>query len=351
MVQQVLPERRSAIDSVLKGLQVASAAYGLKSEYEQNKLRQKQMELAQSEEERAKKRDELTGLDITQRKRNVWLAQEGIIPQQDFNDKYYKVDDTKLEKFMQQYKDFPWQPIKMRVESPESETGFVEVTSIPKEDLKAAQQMHIQTEQLIAEQDRNRLLSGGKTQPKPTPTAGTFSAAGFAERVGMANQAFDDLEDTGFNRSSLGTSLLSALAEPAGEFGEGCKSDELKMWEQSTRNFVNAILRRESGAAISPSEFENASKQYFPMWGDSGLVKEQKRRNRLLVQSALTREAQFGLTGEIQPLLHSAQMSITGVSQPFKNTLRDTSILPKAMATQQQPQNDVDFLNQYVGGR
>ncbi len=50
--------------------------------------------------------------------------------------------------------------------------------------------------------------------------------------------------------------------------------------EQAQRDFVNAVLRQESGAVISPSEFDNAQKQYFPQPGDSQAVIKQKARNR-----------------------------------------------------------------------
>lgn len=50
--------------------------------------------------------------------------------------------------------------------------------------------------------------------------------------------------------------------------------------EQAQRDFVNAVLRQESGAAISQSEFDNAQKQYFPQPGDSAAVIKQKSRNR-----------------------------------------------------------------------
>lgn len=49
---------------------------------------------------------------------------------------------------------------------------------------------------------------------------------------------------------------------------------------QAQRDFVNALLRKESGAAISQGEFENAQKQYFPQPGDSPEVIAQKRLNR-----------------------------------------------------------------------
>jgi hypothetical protein len=50
--------------------------------------------------------------------------------------------------------------------------------------------------------------------------------------------------------------------------------------EQSQRDFVNAILRQESGAVINPDEFKNAQKQYFPQPGDGPQVIAQKKKNR-----------------------------------------------------------------------
>ena len=49
---------------------------------------------------------------------------------------------------------------------------------------------------------------------------------------------------------------------------------------QAKRDFVNAVLRRESGAVIAPSEFANADRQYFPQIGDSAQVRAQKAANR-----------------------------------------------------------------------
>ncbi len=58
------------------------------------------------------------------------------------------------------------------------------------------------------------------------------------------------------------------------------KSQKYKQVEQAQRDFINATLRRESGAAIADSEFENAQKQYFPQLGDTKEVVKQKQRNR-----------------------------------------------------------------------
>lgn len=50
--------------------------------------------------------------------------------------------------------------------------------------------------------------------------------------------------------------------------------------DQAQRDFVNATLRRESGAAISASEFVSARQQYFPQPGDLPAVVKQKADNR-----------------------------------------------------------------------
>lgn len=51
---------------------------------------------------------------------------------------------------------------------------------------------------------------------------------------------------------------------------------------QAQRDFVNAVLRKESGASISSSEFDQARKQYFPQPGDTPETIKQKRDNRAI---------------------------------------------------------------------
>lgn len=60
-------------------------------------------------------------------------------------------------------------------------------------------------------------------------------------------------------------------------------SPEFQQFDQAQRDFINAVLRRESGAVISPEEFNNARKQYLPVPGDDIKTIEQKRKNRELV--------------------------------------------------------------------
>ena len=86
---------------------------------------------------------------------------------------------------------------------------------------------------------------------------------------------------------------LSALAEslPFGGAERFLMSDEYLQFQQAKTNFVTAVLRKESGAAISSEEFENEDKKYFPQPGDSEPLIEQKRKARELAIQNLKNES------------------------------------------------------------
>lgn len=93
---------------------------------------------------------------------------------------------------------------------------------------------------------------------------------GYAKRMYDADQIIAEIGDqfTGIS-SYLGQYLPNIL-----------KSEDRQRLEQAQRNFINAALRKESGAAIGADEFDSAAKQYFPQPGDSQAVLEQKAANR-----------------------------------------------------------------------
>lgn len=55
---------------------------------------------------------------------------------------------------------------------------------------------------------------------------------------------------------------------------------EHQQYAQAKRDFINAVMRKESGAAIGKDEFASADKQYFPQIGDSPAVIQQKQQAR-----------------------------------------------------------------------
>jgi len=119
---------------------------------------------------------------------------------------------------------------------------------------------------------KSKALQEGKP-----PTQGEELLAGYAARVKQANQGFETLTMGG--KEMVWNKLTpNFLNTEAGQ-----------VFAQNERNFINSVLRRESGAAISPPEFTSARAQYIPQPGDSPAVLEKKRRNRLIVQQSLIR--------------------------------------------------------------
>ena len=108
--------------------------------------------------------------------------------------------------------------------------------------------------------------------------------AGFVKRIESAESDFNDLIKSGYNRADLGSGFGASLPN-------SLQSKEAQRQNQAERNFINAVLRRESGAAISPSEFENAQVQYFPRAGDDPDTVAQKTRNRADVFESLKAES------------------------------------------------------------
>ena len=92
------------------------------------------------------------------------------------------------------------------------------------------------------------------------------------------------------NMEVQGTNLKDRLSSSVPIVGNYMVSDDYQKFDQAKRDFVNAILRRESGAVISPQEFDNADKQYFPQPGDSPEVIAQKRQNRDLATRGMLAE-------------------------------------------------------------
>lgn len=97
-------------------------------------------------------------------------------------------------------------------------------------------------------------------------------ALGFAKRIGDANAA---LEDPMYSKALLSLGNNAAASVPF--VGNSMVSNDYQMADQAVRDFINAQLRRESGAVISEQEFDNARRQYIPVYGDKPQVLERKR--------------------------------------------------------------------------
>lgn len=170
-------------------------------------------------------------------------------------------------------------------------------------------------------------IPGGPADPntkgaklaKP-PTEGQAKALMFGGRMAVADDIFKELESSGVSRpgafKQISQGVLGAvpligdsLSAGAGAATNWTQSADQQRVEQAQRDFINAVLRRESGAAISMPEFANAAQQYFPQPGDSPAVIRQKAANRRT--AIIGMQAEFGEQSmpQFNQMLEEARMS------------------------------------------
>lgn len=134
------------------------------------------------------------------------------------------------------------------------------------------QQLGISQGQLSLAQQREKREATKATDPKEA-TQQQILSAGYAKRVEQAEQTITDVE-----KNIAGMGLLSFAAQS--RMPSKGQSGEFQQYDQAARNLINAVLRRESGAAISASEFDNARRQYLPQPGDTSETLALKKQNR-----------------------------------------------------------------------
>lgn len=168
---------------------------------------------------------------------------------------------------------------------------------------------------MLVQQDKQGNIApvqgyGPKTGSTKPLTDAQAKALGFGTRMQEADKALTSLAAGGTNTPSLIKQGAESIPGIGGALGMAANSivasPQQQQVEQAQRDFVNAILRRESGAAISESEFQNARKQYFNQPGDSSEVKTQKAANRKLAAEGVMAEVPKGQRGSIGPQAASA---------------------------------------------
>ena len=156
--------------------------------------------------------------------------------------------------------------------------------------------------------------------PTAAPAAGTplrgkgtamtesqSNATAYGMRMKEANAVLDDLAKKGVLKGALvegvplvGESLGKVLPSVLG--GTSAAQQQVN---QAKSNFITAVLRKESGAVISDSEFDREDKKYFPQVNDSPAVIKQKENARKLAIKAIEVQAGPGAKS-IQQLQPSA---------------------------------------------
>lgn len=138
------------------------------------------------------------------------------------------------------------------------------------------------------------------------------NALTFGRRVQKANDILAGVEIAG---TDFFQNALNFVPFGAGRYFQ---NEQFKSYDDARRDFVNAVLRRESGAAIAESEFESANRQYFPVPGDSQRQIDEKRQRReqaamLLIAASGPEGAAFNaqldqLASQLNPLYNNKDL-------------------------------------------
>jgi len=142
-------------------------------------------------------------------------------------------------------------------------------------------------------------LPGGKPL-----TESQSNATAYGMRMEESNKILSGLENEGVKNTGMIRGTLGSVAGLTPFIGDklqsgvsgvmnvlpgiaGGPSEKQQMFDQAKRNFITAVLRKESGASISPSEFENEEKKYFAQPGDTDAAIKQKQDSRNLAIKAM----------------------------------------------------------------
>ena len=117
--------------------------------------------------------------------------------------------------------------------------------------------------------------NGNQISTKP-PTQEQVTNAGYAERIRQANSVIDNNART-FQKMTYKDFVL---ANSKNQVANSLMKPEVRQVAQAMRNFITAKLRKESGASIAPSEFQDAQLQYFPALGDDATTLANKKALR-----------------------------------------------------------------------
>jgi hypothetical protein len=141
-----------------------------------------------------------------------------------------------------------------------------------------------QNAQLAAERNKATIDAAALRKTGTRPSATENSSFAFWNRGQTAHEDAVALEGWIKGLNIFGQSQLRLLPNVM-------QSENGQLYRQAQRVFTEARLRKESGAAIAQSEYDNDSKMYFAQPGDTPKVVEKKTASRLEVLNGLKKSA------------------------------------------------------------
>jgi hypothetical protein len=126
-------------------------------------------------------------------------------------------------------------------------------------------------------------VSGGK------PTEGETNAAGFAQRMELAQSIIGSLPAG--SQPGAGSRTLEAIPLVGGVLARSGQNVQTQQFDQAAQDWIRAKLRKESGAAIGVDEARQEYATYFPMVGDTAEKIAQKAEARRVVTLGMQKAA------------------------------------------------------------
>ena len=108
------------------------------------------------------------------------------------------------------------------------------------------------------------------------------NALAYSERMRFDNRIMDQAEINGVNprKDLIDGFIANYTQDKSFSIGNALLDEGFQSFKVAADNFIRAVLRKESGAAIAESEYIGAFRDYIPLLGDSPKVVEQKRALR-----------------------------------------------------------------------
>lgn len=136
----------------------------------------------------------------------------------------------------------------------------------------------------VSDTSKNEALAATTKQP-PKTTAEEKTAAYHAGRALDAENMITQIENSGYDPASYGRSMREqnipfTKARPFSNPAD-------QAYRQAQQEFIASILRKETGASVTPQEFDTYSMIYFPQPGDGTEVVKQKAAARQRAASNL----------------------------------------------------------------
>lgn len=249
-----VPKQDDALTTILKGLQIADGVYGIRTKMDQLEKYQRDKEHEEDLSQGIVRQDEQTAL------RKDYDFYDTKPKNQNTQELFDNLSGTAFYVARKNSEKSPvFNSVANMKQGKEIGTGFFDPNDISKG--VNAPKIFVPTKEPKDPNADSKL------------TKDNFDAAMFGRNMQTANAVFDELKTSGYNRGSYKEWSNALLPEST-------YNPILKRQAQAERNFLNAWLRRVSGAAISQSEFDNGEQQFFERLGDTPEVVAQKRQNR-----------------------------------------------------------------------